>query len=230
MLTKLASLLILIFTFHALLIHTMANEVDFWEIFLLEALWLILLFTQEFNDETKRGLLTLFALYSGYFLPRTLELSKGVTLHLLSIDVFFNNLFFSLIDKNLKMMVVTDKVMIVYGKQFIAEYLIGCSSLRAIPMLISAVLFIPATWRKKIFAMIIPSVLVFPSNAFRVAAIVLFSEYFKVNMWVAHILLSPALTVILVTLLMEIQDRILHGLLFKYITIGFEALLKNIVS
>ena len=228
MLCRLISLTILLLTIHALVIHTLGNEVNFLEIFLLEVLWLTLLFLERrYKNEARRGLLVLFALYSGYFLPRTLELMPDRFVSgILSVDVIFDNWMFLLIDKSVMLTVKTNRVFIVYNDQPIAEYLIGCSSLRAIPMLVSVASLIPVSWERRILAMIIPSLLVFPTNALRVVAIVLFSKYFGVNMQIAHILLSPFITIVLFSILMEIQDKILRGMLFNYLTVGFETLLQ----
>lgn len=97
--------ILIVLTIHALTIHTMAGELNPLEIVIIEILWLpLLLYSREMNDEERKGLFVLFASYSGYFLPRLLELlPHDLLLMFFLLDVVFNNWIFSHLGLNFRM-------------------------------------------------------------------------------------------------------------------------------
>ena len=200
-------------TIHALAIHTAAGELHPLEVVVIEIAWIPLLFSK---IPCKRSLILLFAAYSGYFLPRLLELLPSKYFNVLIMpDYIFNNLFFNMLNIPAKMVVSGEFIGIEMKGVGVVGYLVGCSSLRGIPMLIALAITIPARWDRKVIASLIPSLLMFPTNAFRISLILLFSSVFHIDVNLSHILLSPTLTLILVYSLLWLQDRIFKGKLFN---------------
>ncbi|UXD21947.1 hypothetical protein IPA_00065 [Ignicoccus pacificus DSM 13166] len=217
------SSILIVLTAHALTIHTMAGELSPLEIIAIEVTWIpILVLT---NENCRRALWVLFAAFSGYFLPRLLELLPWSILHILFVpDILFNNFFFNLLGLNAKMVTWRGGVGIVMKGVGAVGYLVGCSSLREIPMLVAMALAVPTEWRKRVLASLIASVLVFPTNALRIAVILWAAKAFKWDLLTSHILLSPILTLVLVTALMTLQDVILDKKLFIYLEKGMRCL------
>ncbi len=216
---------LLIVTAHALLIHSMAGELNFTEIILIEVLWIPILYYSRGTD-CWRPVLVLFAAFSGYFLPRLLELLPWSILKFLFIpDLLFNNFFFELLHLNAKMVLGKNTAGIITKDIGAVAYLVGCSTLRSIPMLVATAIAIPVEWRKRLLASVVGAALSFPANALRVALILIVARQFHLSMLDAHILMSPILTIVLLSIVLYIQHLILDKKMFDYIENGFDCLI-----
>ena len=219
---------------HALYVHTMAGELKPSEIVLIEVLWVpILLLSKDLDKRQRRALVVLFASFSGYFLPRLLELLPWNVLEPLFVpDALFSNAFFKFLGVPVEIVVSPQ-----YPQAFvkaeglpIVAYLVGCSTLRSTPMLVALALSVPVPWKRRVAAAIIATALSYPMNALRVLSIVEFTRTFNVGLQASHILLSPVLTLTLVYLIMIIQDKVLEGKMIEYIEEGLYVLLDYVTK
>ena len=221
-------------TSHAIYVHTLAGELRPSEIVLIEISWIpILLLSKDLKREQRRALLVLFAAFSGYFLPRLLELLPWSILEKLFIpDALFANFVSELLKVPVRIVVsphYASAFVIGYNLPAVA-YLVGCSTLRSIPMLVALAIAVPGSWKRRVAAAIVGTALSYPANTLRVLSIIEFARIFNVDLEMSHILLSPVLTLLLVYSIMIIQDRILEGKMTEYIENGFEILLDYMLK
>lgn len=225
---SISATLLIVLTLHALTVHSLAGELSPWEIVVIELLWTPIIFNMKyFEEEEKVGMLVLFATYSGYFLPRLFEVLPSSMLSvILSFDISIHNSIISFVMPGVKILLKADgNAFISYHNTIVAHYLVGCSGLRLVPMLILMVLPIPSKVIRKLAAILVSVLLAYPLNAIRIVLIVLVYLYVN-NIWIAHLAISPIFTILSLIILMELQDIILDGLLSKYIIIGVESLAK----
>ncbi len=213
----------MIVTLHALTVHTLGGELSYGEIILIEVLWIpILLFSR---TECKRSLYVLFGAFSGYFLPRLLNIVPWSYLQpLLTPDLIVNNLVFKLFGLQARMVYTRHGPFIEVNGIGIVGYLIGCSSLRAIPMIVGMIIPLSQPLYRRLVAISISSLLVYPFNAIRVALIIEVSKLFSINLEVAHVLLSPLISIVTVSIILWIADFILKGELIERMERGLECL------
>ncbi|ALU12832.1 hypothetical protein EYM_07915 [Ignicoccus islandicus DSM 13165] len=225
LLRALSTISLLAITTHALIIHTLGGELEYWEVILIELLWIPILLSS--NSKCKRGLLVLFMAFSGYFLPRLLNLVPWSYLEpLFKPDIFFNDAIFQIIGIKAKMVFTNYGPFIRVENIGLVGYLVGCSSLRAIPMLLAMLVPLTTSISRKLLAAITSILLVYPLNALRVALIIKASEIFSLDLMTSHILLSPLLSIITISLIMWIEDIIVKGELINEIENGFDCLLS----
>jgi exosortase/archaeosortase family protein len=223
-----SSFVLIVLTAHALSIHTMASELSPAEIILIELAWVPILLLSSQN--CRRALIVVFLTYSGYFLPRLLELLPWSILKLFFLpDYHFNNLLFETLNINARMLMFPGGAYIIAEGTGPVGYLIGCSSLREIPMLLALVIAVPTSVKKKLLASAIVPLLVFPTNALRIALILVAAKEFRWDVGFSHIVLSPILTLIFVSVIMMIQDIIVDRRLLEYIEKAFLCLLQPLV-
>ncbi len=208
---RVSALLLLLLTAHALWIHTNGGELEPWEIIALEVLWLPLLVKCK---SCRRPLLVLFAAYTGYFSPRLLELlPKDLFIRIMMPDVISVNMFLEMIGVPWRLKPVKDVGILVIMKKPVAFYTVGCSSLRAAPLLVLTALAAPGSLKRRILAAALGALLSLPANAIRVWGILAVAEYFHLDFHTAHVLISPLFSIIFVGLVMVLQDKVLPGYL-----------------
>ncbi len=223
---RIAALVLLILTAHALWVHTNGGELSPLEIVALEVPWIPILL--KCDDKCKRPLLVLFAAFSGYFLPRLLELlPKDIFILIMMPDVLSVNIFMKIMGVTWHLKPIEGEGILVVTNKPVAFYTIGCSSLRAAPLLALTALAAPGPLRKRILAALIGILLSFPANAIRVWGILAVADYFHLNFHLAHVLISPLFSIIFVGLVMIIQDWVLPGYL-EVIADGLDCLLSCI--
>ncbi len=222
---RVSALLLLLLTVHALWVHTNGGELEPWEIFALEVLWLPLLVKCK---ECRRPLLVLFAAYTGYFSPRLLELlPKDLFIRIMMPDVISVNMFLEMVGVPWRLKPVEGIGILVIMKKPVAFYTVGCSSLRAAPLLVLTALAAPGSLKRRILAAALGALLSLPANAIRVWGILAVAEYFHLDFHTAHVLISPLFSIIFVGLVMILQDKVLPGYL-EVIADGVDCLLSCI--
>ncbi len=209
---KVATVILLILTAHALWIHTNGGELDPWEVVALEVVWIPIL--AKCNGKCRRPLIVTFAAFSGYFLPRLFELLPVNTfIAIMMPDVISVNWFLKMMGTNWYLLPVKDYGIVVMAGKPVAKYSVGCSSLRAAPLLALTALAAPGPWRRRLLAALIGIILSYPANAIRVWGIIVVAKIFHLSFHLAHVIISPLFSIIFVGLVMVIQDLVLPGYL-----------------
>jgi exosortase/archaeosortase family protein len=215
---RVAAVLLLLLTVHALLVHAEAGELSPWEVVVLEVLWVPILLKAPCD---RRALLVVFAGYSGYFLPRLIP--PQLFVDLVRPDILFNNVV--LAPLGVKLVEFKDKVVILFNGRPYAFYAVGCSTLRSGPFLALMPLAARGSWKRRLLAAVTGYALSFPFNALRVASIILVGEVFHLGPYAAHIVASPIMSLIVATIIMVVQELILPGYLDQ-IADGVDCLIK----
>jgi len=215
---RIAAVLLMILTLHALLVHAEAGELSPWEVVALEVLWVPILLKPPCD---RRALLVVFAGYSGYFLPRLIPPRAFVSLALP--DMLFNNAVLSFL--GIKLMKVKDSLVIFFHEKPYAFYSVGCSTLRSGPFLALMPLAARGSWRRRLLAALLGYALSFPFNALRVASIILVGEALHLGPYAAHLIASPIMSLIVATIIMVLQELVLPGYLDQ-VADGVECLIK----